>query len=391
MKVAYFDCRSGISGDMVLGALVDLGVDMRAIKKGLRQLDLAGYTIKTSKVKRGSICGAKVDVRVGRAEKKHRGYSQIKKMLERSGLPDGVKTRAVEIFTRIGRAEAEIHGITLDKVHFHEVGAVDSIVDIVGGLLGLELLNVGAVFASPLNTGEGTVLCDHGYLPVPAPATLKLLKGIPCYSDGAPAELTTPTGAAIIGAVARDFVSLPLMKISGSGYGAGDHVLDGRPNMLRIITGEMEGLPAARRPMIMIETNIDDMNPEFYEHIMEMLFDAGAADVFLTHIAMKKNRPAVKLSALVPMAERDRVAKILLSETSTFGVRFYEVERIVLNRERLSVKTPYGRVQVKVGRLNGSIVQFAPEYEECKRIAKKRKLPLKKVYADIVRIAGEEF
>lgn len=376
---------------MILGALADLGVDMRAIKKGLRQLDLDGYTIKTSKVKRGSIRGAKVDVRVGKTGKKHHGYSQIKKMLERSGLPDGVKIRAVEIFTKIGRAEAEIHDVGLDKVHFHEVGAVDSIVDIVGGLLGLELLNVEAIFASPLNTGEGTVLCEHGYLPVPAPATLKLLEGIPCYSDGTEAELTTPTGAALIGSVAQEFVPLPLMTIAGSGHGAGDHVLDGRPNMLRIIVGEMEGKPVARRPMTMIETNIDDMNPEFYEHIMEMLFDAGAADVFLTHIAMKKNRPAVKLSALVPEAKRDLAVKMLLSETSTFGVRFYEVDRIVLERERVSVKTPYGRVQIKVGRLNGAIVQFAPEYEECKRIAKKRKLPLKKVYADIVRIAGEKF
>lgn len=388
MRVAYFDCYSGISGDMILGALVDLGVDLKAIKRGLRKLDLRGYRVKCSRVKRGLISGVKVDVMVSKSQPSphSRRFSRIKKMIEESGLPDRVKTRSVRIFRKIAQAEAEIHQTTLEKVHFHEIGAVDSIVDIVGGVLGLELLDVDAVMASPLNTGEGSVLCDHGLLPVPAPATLKLLQGIPCYSTGIKKELTTPTGAAIIGTVAERFASMPMMKILASGYGAGDHLIESSPNMLRIILGEMErATPRCR--MIMVETNIDDMNPEFYDYVMQELFDAGAADVFFTPIIMKKSRPAVKLSVLVPEGKQESAARLLLSETSTFGVRFYEVERMVLDREPVFLKTPYGRVKVKVGKLNGAVTQFAPEYEECRKIAKKRKIPLKKVYADIIRMA----
>ncbi|MFQ5717413.1 MAG: nickel pincer cofactor biosynthesis protein LarC [Nitrospinales bacterium] len=388
MRVAYFDCYSGISGDMILGALVDLGVDLKAIKRGLGKLDLRGYRVKYSRVKRGLISGAKVDVIVSKSQPSphSRRFSQIKSMIEESGLPDRVKTRSVRIFKKIAQAEAEIHQTTIGKVHFHEIGAVDSIVDIVGGVLGLELLDVDAVMASPLNTGEGSVLCDHGLLPVPAPATLKLLQGIPCYSAGVKKELTTPTGAAIIGTVAERFASMPMMKILASGYGAGDHLVEESPNMLRIILGEMER-KAPRCRMIMVETNIDDMNPEFYDYIMQELFDAGAADVFFTPIIMKKNRPAVKFSVLVPEGKQESAARLLLSETSTFGVRFYEVDRMVLDREPVFLKTPYGRVKVKVGKLNGAVAQFAPEYEECRKIAKKRKIPLKKVYADIVRMA----
>lgn len=392
MRVAYFDCYSGISGDMILGALVDLGVDLKSIRKGLATLDLKGYQVKSLPIKRGMISGTKVQVKIPKSAHSHhhsRNFTHIKKMIESSGLPPKVKNKSVDIFHRIAKAEASVHRTTINKVHFHEVGAVDSIVDIVGGVLAMESLNVEKIFSSPLNTGEGSVLCEHGILPVPAPATVKLLQEIPCYSSGIKKELTTPTGAALIGAYAEKFCSLPTMKILGSGYGAGDHIIEDSPNMLRILLGEMEQTDSTAR-MQVIETNIDDMNPEFYEHVMESLFAAGAVDVFFVPIIMKKNRPAIKLSALAPIGLVDKIARILLSETSTFGVRFYEVERIELNREFQSLKTPYGSVKIKIGRLNGAILQYAPEYDECKKIARKKNIPIKKVYEDILRLAEQK-
>jgi hypothetical protein len=291
----------------------------------------------------------------------------------------------MEIFLRLGKAEAKVHRTKIDKVHFHEVGAVDSIVDIVGGVIGMHELNADQVLASPLNTGEGTVKCEHGVLPVPAPATLVLLKGIPCYSSGAPYELTTPTGAAMIGFWADAFQSLPLMKIQKSGYGAGSHVIKEHANLLRIIVGETEGKGDDK--VVLVETNIDDMNPEFYDHIMERLFSAGALDVFYTSVIMKKNRPAVKISVLVPPAKREAVSHILLTETSTFGIRFTEMNRIVLDRQSMDVSTPYGKVAVKVGSMDGQVMHFSPEYESCKLIAGKKKIPVKTVYDTAMSLA----
>lgn len=393
MRVAYFDCYSGISGDMILGALVDLGVDLKSIRDSLKTLDLKGYQVKSLPIKRGLVSGTKVQVKIPKSSHAHhhsRNFTHIKKMIESSGLPPKVKTRSIDIFHRIARAEASVHRTTINKVHFHEVGAVDSIVDIVGGVLAIESLNVEKIFASPLNTGEGSVLCEHGILPVPAPATVKLLQGIPCYSSGIRKELTTPTGAAVIGAYAEKFCSLPIMKILGSGYGAGDHIVEDTPNMLRVLLGEMDSSGSTSR-MQVIETNIDDMNPEFYEHVMETLFAAGAVDVFFVPIIMKKNRPAIKLSALAPPGLVENIARILLSETSTFGVRYYDVERIALDREYQTLKTPYGPVKIKIGRLDGAILHYAPEYDECKKIARKKKIPIKKVYEDILRLPEQKF
>jgi uncharacterized protein (TIGR00299 family) protein len=389
MRVAYFDCYSGISGDMVLGALVDLGVDLRAIRRELAKLDIGKYAIDAVPVTRGLISGTKVNVAARRA-RHARTFADIRGTIASSRLPEAVRKRSIGIFEKIGLAEAAVHRVGLEEVHFHEIGAVDSIVDIVGSVMGLELLAVDAIYASPLNTGEGSVACEHGILPVPAPATLKLLEGIPCFSSGVRKELTTPTGAAIIGAYAEKFISLPRMRILNCGYGAGGHVVEELPNMLRIVVGETEERARPADTMAMVETNIDDMNPEFFEYVMEKLFAAGAADVFFTPIVMKKNRPAVKLSALVSPDRRDAVARIVLTETSSFGVRTHEVERAVLRREMATVRTPYGEVRVKVGLLNGVVAQAAPEYEECKRLARERNIPIKKIYSAAAALAGRE-
>ncbi len=389
MKIAYFDCHSGISGDMVLGALVDAGVDLEAIRKGLASLGLKGYEIKSKRVKRGLFGGTKVDVVLSpKAHTHSRTFTNIEKLLKRSKLQKSIVEDSIEIFLRIGKAEAKVHRTKIDKIHFHEVGAVDSIVDIVGGVIGMQELNVGQVLASPLNTGEGTVECAHGVLPVPAPATLELLKGIPCYSSGIPYELTTPTGAAMIGFWAEAFQSLPLMKIQKSGYGAGSHVIKEHANLLRIIVGEAEGKGGAK--IVLVETNIDDMNPEFYDHIMDQLFSAGALDVFYTSVMMKKNRPAVKISVLAPPAKREAVSHILLTETSTFGIRFTEMDRIILDRQSMEVQTPYGKVTVKVGSLDGQVMRFSPEYENCKQIARKKKIPVKVVYDTVLQSAEKK-
>ena len=389
MKVAYFDCHSGISGDMIMGALVDTGVELKTIRKGLATLGLKGYELKSRRVKRGLFGGTKVDVVLSSKAHTHsRTFTDIERLLKRSKLPKSVIADSIEIFLRLGKAEAKVHRTKIDKIHFHEVGATDSIVDIVGGVIGMQELNVGQILASPLNTGEGTVECEHGVLPVPAPATLELLKGIPCYSSGIPYELTTPTGAAMIGFWAEAFQSLPLLKIQKSGYGAGSHVIKEHANLLRIIVGEAEGKRGDK--VVLVETNIDDMNPEFYDHIMEQLFSAGALDVFYTSVMMKKNRPAVKISVLVPPANREAVSHILLTETSTFGIRFSEMSRIILDRQHMEVQTPYGKVAVKVGSLDGQLIRFSPEYENCKQIARKKGIPVKMVYDAVLRSAEKK-
>jgi len=387
-RMVYFDCYCGVSGDMILGALVDLGVDLKKIRTGLKSLGLSkGYEIKSRTVQRGLIGGVKVDVVLKPAKRPHsRNFSTIKNLIQQSELSVKVKSDAIEIFRRIAKAEARVHHTSMDKVHFHEVGAVDSIVDIVGGALGMELLNVERVFSSPLNVGEGVVECEHGVLPVPAPATLNLLEGIPCFSSGIQKELTTPTGAAMTGFFAEKFQSLPRMKILKTGYGAGDHVIENSPNMLRVILGEIEG-QGETESMTVVETHIDDMNPEFYDHVMDMLFKAGAVDVAFTPISMKKNRPAVKLSVLAAPGKTEKISKIILSETSTFGVRYFTVNRTTLDREMQIVKTPYGPVKVKVGSLDGSPLKISPEYDDCKKIARREKLPIKKVYEDVLRLA----
>ena len=380
-RAAYFDCYSGISGDMILGALVDLGVSPGKIRKALKTLDLNGYKLQTSKVQRGLIAGTKAHVKIEKVSHSHhkaRKYSDIKKLLANSDLSSTSKKNAMEVFRRIAKVEAAIHKTTIEKIHFHEVGAVDSIVDIVGGVVAIESLKLDRIYSSPLNVGEGFVECAHGYLPVPAPATLKLLKGIPTFSSGIKRELTTPTGAAMIGFYADQFGSLPAMKIIDDGYGAGDHIIPTMPNMLRVILGAVD--EESDEDLVLIETNIDDMNPELYEAAMDSLFKAGALDVYLSPIIMKKSRPASKISVLSTERSRDIMTQVLLQETSSFGVRYYKVARTVLEREIKTVKTSYGPIKIKIGKLNGSTLQASPEYEDCKKTSKIKKVPVKNIY-----------
>jgi uncharacterized protein (TIGR00299 family) protein len=381
LRAAYFDCYSGISGDMILGALVDLGVSPSKIRKALKSLDLKGYKLQTSQIQRGLIAGTKAQVKIEKVIHSHhkaRKYSDIKKLLADSDLSSTIKKNSLEVFRRIAEVEAAVHKTTMEKIHFHEVGAVDSIVDIVGGVIAIESLKLDRIYCSPLNVGEGFVECAHGCLPVPAPATLKLLKGIPTFSSGVKKELTTPTGAAMIGFYANKFGPLPSLKIIDDGYGAGDHIIPKMPNMLRVILGEID--EESDEELVLIETNIDDMNPELYESAMDSLFKAGALDVYLSSIIMKKSRPANKISVLSTENDRQALTKIILQETSSFGVRYYKVGRTVLDREIKTVKTSCGLIKVKVGKLNGKVIHVSPEYDDCKKSANKNKASVKQIY-----------
>ncbi len=388
-RTAYFDCYSGISGDMILGALVDLGVDIKDIRKALKKMDLNGYKLQAKNIQRNGLACTQVTVAIEKPKHQHshphRSFTSIKKLIEQSSLPSKVKINSIEIFKRIAKVEAKIHNTTIEKIHFHEVGGIDSIVDIVGGVWAIESLKLDKIYSSALNVGEGFVDCAHGRLPVPAPATLKLLKGIPVFSTGVKKELTTPTGAAMIGFYAEKFQSMPAMTITADGYGAGSRIIPSFPNLLRVMIGEMP--VTGSDGLVMIETNIDDMNPEIFEAVMESLFNAGALDVYFSSIMMKKNRPATKISVLAEKKEREILSKILLRETTSFGVRFYEVDRLTLEREIQRLKTTYGVIKIKVGILDGEIVQAVPEFDDCRNAARKKKIPVKKVYDDVFAMA----
>lgn len=390
-RAIYFDCYSGISGDMILGALIDLGVAPGMIRKALKSLDLKGYKLKSNNVTRGLIAGTKAQVVIENTGHSHhpaRKCSDIKALISDSDLSKNIKKNSLEIFKRIAKVEAAIHKTSLDKIHFHEVGAVDSIVDIVGGVIAMESLKLDKVYSSPINVGEGFVQCAHGCLPVPAPATLKLLKGIPTFSSGIKKELTTPTGAAMLGFYVDSFGSLPEMKVIEDGYGAGDHIIPEMPNLLRVVLGEIT--KSSDEDIVMIETNIDDMNPEFYEGTMKSLFDAGALDVFLTPIIMKKSRPANKVSIICSEQHRRIMTEILFRETSSFGLRYSKVKRTILDREFKTVKTKWGTVKIKVGLLNGQVMQVSPEYDSCKSLALKKKIPVKIIYQEALSLAVKE-
>jgi len=392
IRAAYFDCYSGISGDMILAALIDLGVKLKDIERNLNKIDIKGYKLQKKNVQRNGVAGTQIKV-VSRLKNNtshpHRKFSDIKKIISNSDLASVVKTNSIEIFRRIAKVEAQIHKTTIEKIHFHEIGGIDSIVDIVGGVWAIESLKIDKIYSSALNVGEGFVDCAHGRLPVPAPATLKLLKGIPIFSNGIRNELTTPTGAAIIGFYAEKFQSMPTMTILKDGYGAGERIIPSIPNLLRVILGDIEVVSCGK--LVMIETNIDDMNPEFYDSVMESLFKLGAIDVYFSSIFMKKNRPATKISVLAEIFDREVLSKILLTETSSFGIRFYEVERITLDRQFKNLKTLFGIIKIKVGRLEGKIVQATPEFEDCKNAARKNNIPVKNVYDSALAMAQKKF
>lgn len=383
MRIAYFDCFSGISGDMVLGAMLDAGVDIESVKRELMKLYLDGYEIRVSKVDRNGLAGTKVDIVVDKEKHIHSAnYGDIKKIIEKSGLSERIKNNSIRIFKRIAEAEAKIHNTPIDNIHFHEVGAVDSIIDIVGAAVCIDLLAIDEIISSPVNTGSGTVKTEHGLLPVPAPAAAEMLRGFPFYSSDIKFELATPTGVGIITVMAKEFNLMPLMKTTAIGYGAGSSNFLNLPNVLRIVIGETYN-PLECDSVIVIESNIDDMNPQFYDHIIDRLFEGGALDVFLTPVIMKKSRSAVKITILSPNDKLSRLIDILFKETTSFGLRTYRTERIKLEREIKIIETGYGNVKVKLGMREGEVVAIAPEYEDCKRIAIESGESIKEVYEKV--------
>jgi hypothetical protein len=383
--IAYLDCFSGISGDMLLGALVDAGLAIADLRADLSRLPLHGYEVTAERVQKQGIAGTLVRVQAEPSHT-HRGLHDILDILRAGSLPPEVSAAAARTFERLAAAEARVHGATIEEVHFHEVGAVDAIVDIVGAFCGLHRLGIERVYASPLPLGGGWVDTAHGRLPVPAPATVELLHGVPSYGGPVEAELVTPTGAAILTTICRDFGEMPPMAIHAVGWGAGSKDLP-HPNLLRLFLGEPTKRPQQQRLML-IETNIDNMNPELFGHLMERLLEAGALDVFYTPIVMKKSRPATLVSVLSEPPLVDSLCDILFRETTTLGMRLTEVGRRCLDREWRQVQTEYGPVRVKIGRLDDEILNIAPEYEDCVRLAKEKAVPAKVVY-DAARRAAD--
>jgi len=389
MKTAYFECNAGISGDMCLGALVDAGAKLTEIRRLLKKLPAAGYEISSRKVLRAGISSTKVDVTVtqkgGRTHSEARKWKDIRAIIAKSDLPDIIKQKGLAIFGNLFEAEGKVHGESADSVHLHELGATDCIVDIFGTLIGLHILGVGKVFTSAINLGSGTVQTEHGILPVPAPATIELLRDFPVYSSDAPFELTTPTGAVILKSLASPVVSLPRMAVEAIGYGAGNRDIKGMPNVLRLMIGGEDTADAVHsdEKVVVMETNIDDMNPQYYEMVMKKLLASGALDVFIENIIMKKGRPAVKLSVISAESEADKMANIVFSETTTIGIRLYRAERKVLEREVKKIKTKYGLIRFKISRLRGRIVTCTPEYEDLKTISEKTDIPIKDIAAQL--------
>lgn len=389
MKLLYFDCFAGASGDMVLGAMVAAGVEPRALTEQLSLLDVQGYAIEFENVDRSGISATHARVKIAH-ERVHRHLGTILKIIYDSRLNDSIKKRAAKIFSRLAEAEAHVHNVPVEQVHFHEVGALDAIIDVVGAAICFELLGIERFACSPLHVGSGTVEMDHGRFPVPPPAVAELLKGAPVYSTDIKGELVTPTGAAIITTVCSQFGPIPRMKLASTGYGAGTRVYEKFPNALRVLIGETEATDETdQRPWIplwMIETNLDDMSPQIFGHVMERAFELGALDCYFTPCQMKKNRPGVLLSILCRQTEKESLAQMLFAETTTLGVRSYEVERRALDRETVRVETMYGSIDVKVARINGHVVNEMPEYEQCRQAARDANVPLRLV-EEAVRLA----
>ncbi len=380
MKIVYFDCASGISGDMTLGALVDSGVDLAAIQAGVDSLGLPDCRLVTREVKKEGFRATQLTVEHA-PEKAHRHLSSIVKMIDASRLSDSQKDLARRIFHRLAEAEAKVHGTTVEKVHFHEVGAVDSIADIVGSAIALDLLGADRVVCSPIPTGHGFVKIAHGRCSIPAPATAELLVGVPLAASSAQAELTTPTGAAIVATVVDEFGPMPEMTVESIGCGAGERDLAGQPNLLRVFVGRGESDLTTDR-VWMLETNLDDISGEVVGYCTTLLLDAGALDVFTTPIQMKKNRPGVTLSVLCGAGDVSKMEAILFRETTTLGVRRWPVSRHKLPRQPHVVNASWGPVEGKLAVLPDGESRFSPEYESCRRIAAEKNVSLRKVYDD---------
>lgn len=385
MKTLYFDCFAGASGDMILGAMVAAGVDPNALREQLLRLNVDGFNINFETVDRSGLSATYARVETAH-EHKHRHLSDIKKIIEGSGVSDTTKKLAIRIFTRLAEAEARVHNEPVDHVHFHEVGALDAIVDIVGAAICFDLLKIDRFVCSPLHVGSGTIQMAHGRFPVPPPAVVELLKGVPFYSTEIQGELLTPTGAAIITTVCHEFGPIPQMKTDVTGYGAGTRQYKDFPNVLRVMLGETEVNGTTDERLWMIETNIDDMSPQLLGHVMDRAFEHGALDCYFTPVQMKKNRPGVLLSVLCETDKKESLLNLLFTETTTLGVRSYDVTRRALRRSMTRVETQYGPIDVKVAHLNGRIVNEMPEFEQVRTAATKAGVPLK-VVEDAVRAA----
>ena len=426
MRIAYLECFSGISGDMFLGALVDAGVSPSLLENAVAALNV-GARLEVSKVLRSGISATKVDVWIGDQkegpakdhdhhehshgdhhhspaghehphehhlahddEHKHvhgRHLSEIRQIISASSIELRAKQRALDIFQALGEAEAKIHNVPMEKIHFHEVGAVDAIVDIVCAAVGSVALGVDEWICSPVNVGGGTVQCAHGRMPVPAPAVIELLKGVPVYSSGIEKELTTPTGAAILKTLVTKFGAAPAYSVESTGYGAGTREIKNHANVLRLTVGETaEDRATTPELVFVLEANIDDLNPQVFGYVMDKLLDAGALDVFGTPVQMKKNRPGMLLTVLARTGDAKALSKIIFAETSTLGIRMREERREVLTRRSLAIRTQWGEVHIKIANLNGTVTNYAPEYEDCRRIASERGVPLKTVMQEAIRI-----
>jgi uncharacterized protein (TIGR00299 family) protein len=395
-RVLYLDCFAGAAGDMIIGALLDAGLPLDELRRALGSLALEGVSIEAERVSRAGVAATKFRAieRHTHSEQpghhEHRHLSAIFKLIDGSVLSQPGKAKAKELFTIIGKAEADIHQTTLERVHLHEVGAIDSIIDVVGAVFGFEWLGVDRIVASPLNVGGGTVVCEHGTFPVPAPATAAILKGVPVYSNGPQMELVTPTGAALVTGYAQSFGPMPAMKIDRIGYGAGDRDPKAFPNVIRLLIGEeavgtflKDGAPppSGIEPVVLLECEIDDMNPQLYGPLMDRLQAAGALDVYYAAIQMKKGRPGTLVSVLAHPPAREALTQILFQETTTIGVRFQEMQRERLERHIVTVETPLGAIRVKVASRNGHVLNASPEFDDCVRIAAERGVPIKAVQA----------
>lgn len=398
MKVLYYDCFSGISGDMNLGAMIDIGVDEEYLISEISKLNLnKEYEIRIKKDVKMGITGTKVDVVLKHVHHdhhhedhhhhEHRNLKDIKNIIQSSSLNDRVKKMSMDMFMRVAEAEAKVHGSSIYEVHFHEVGAIDSIIDIVGTAICLDYLNVDKIMASSVEVGGGFVKCAHGTIPVPAPATVEILKGIPIKANKVQFETTTPTGAAILASNVDEFTDQIEFSIERIGYGLGTRDLE-IPNVLRVYLGEESSINIYKE--YILETNIDDMNPEIYGYVEEKLLQNGALDVFKTPIIMKKGRPAIKLSVLVREKDEKQVQSIIFKETTSIGCRKYEVEKVMLHRDFSKIKTSYGEITVKYSYYNGEMIKYKPEYEECKKIANEKDIPIIEIYREVCKRIEEK-
>ena len=386
MKTLYFDCFAGASGNMILAALLGLGVDLAQLRSQLDKLGLPDISIKVETVDRSGISAIHIEV-TAPDQKNHRHLSDIVSIIESSGLTQSVKERSIAIFTRLADAEGIVHGISRDKVHFHEVGAIDAIVDIVGACICFDLLKIERFVCSKIHVGSGFVEMEHGRFPVPPPAVAELLRNAPIYSTDLEGELITPTGAAIISALSEEYGPLPMMQLQSTSYGAGSRTYEKFPNVLRVMMGETEPVSETRSDiddLLLIETNVDDISPQVLSYVMERAFSLGVLDCWFTPIQMKKNRPATMISVLCSKEQRELLSDLLYSETTTLGLRIRVIQRECLARKIRSVSTKFGNVDVKVAHYKGKVVNAMPEFEQVKKIAIETGLPLKDVQTEVL-------